>query len=392
MRRRMVQFALLFSLLFQLASPGAPAWSASQDGRAAAAGISLETSAASAVLMDAYSGKVLYEKEPHKRVAPASVTKVMTLLVATEAIAKGKVKWEDRVVASEAAWELGGSQIWLEPGEEFSLREMMIAIAVGSANDACVVVAEHIAGSHEAFVEMMNQKAKSLGLKNTHFVNAYGLPAEGHYTSAYDMARICREALRYPEILELTSMRHYYKLRGGRPKLDNTNKLLWWYKGADGFKTGWTTEAQYCLASTVKRDGLRLICCVFGVPDSRGHFRESMKIYNWGFANFGFRELVRAGQEMGRVPVGKGAKDQVEVIAPRRVGVLIKKGEEPEVKTEVRLPSLVPAPVAKGQALGELRVMVQGEPFEKVPLVAKREVARGSFLRQLNKTFRALVY
>lgn len=379
-RRKMIVFAFILIFLLQFFS-GAYAWSS----------VPLETSAASAVLMDAYTGKVLYEKEPHKRVAPASITKVMTLLIAMEAIAKGKVKWEDRVVVSEEAWELGGSQIWLEPGEEFSLREMMIAIAVGSANDACVTVAEHIAGSHEVFVALMNRKARSMWLKNTHFANAHGLPAENHYTSAYDIAQICREALKYPELLKLTAMKHYDKLRGGRPKLDNTNKLLWWYKGTDGFKTGWTTEAKYCLASTVKRDGLRLICCVFGIPEPRGHFRESVKIYNWGFANYAFQEFVQPQKVIATVSVGKGTKDQVDITVSRLVGVLIKKGEDVEIKIQKKLPSSITAPVRKGQLLGDLVVRVKGEIVEQVPLIAKEDVPRGSFWCQVKKSFLSLV-
>jgi D-alanyl-D-alanine carboxypeptidase (penicillin-binding protein 5/6) len=351
----------------------------------------LETNAVSAVLMEANTGKILYSKEPHKRVAPASVTKVMTLLVAIEAIAKGKVAWDDRVIASEEAWKLGGSQIWLEPGEEFSLKEMLIAIAVGSANDACVAVAEHIAGSHEAFVHLMNQKANSLGLKNTHFANAYGLPAEGHYTSAYDMAQICRECLKYPELLELTSIKHYDKLRGGRPKLDNTNKLLWWYEGTDGFKTGWTSEAKYCLASTVKRDGLRLICCVFGVPEPRGHFRESMKLYNWGFANYAFKKVASPEQVITTVLLAKGEEDRIKVGVAREAGVVVKKGEEAEVKTQVKLPASVIAPVRKGEVLGELIILADGKTVEKVPLVAQETIPKASFWLLFKKLLRFFI-
>ncbi len=200
-------------------------------------GAEIETQATSAILMDAASGQILYEKESHKELAPASVTKLMTLLVAEEAVTSGKVKLTDKVTASENASKLGGSQIYLKPGETFTLEEMFYAIAVGSANDGCVAVAEHIDGTHEAFVEEMNAKAQALGLENTHFVNAYGLPAEGHYTSAADLAIIAKEALKYPLIRKLTSTKEY-DLRGGKFKLWNTNKLLWWYPGADGFKTG----------------------------------------------------------------------------------------------------------------------------------------------------------
>ncbi len=344
--------------------------------------------AASAVLMDAYSGKILYAKNPHARMAPASVTKVMTLLLAVEAIARGKASWKDRVVASEAAWEMGGSEIWLEPGEEMSLRELLIAIAVGSANDACVAVAEHLAGSEEAFVALMNAKARSLGLRDTHFVNSHGLPAKGHYTSAYDMARICRAALDFPELLELTSIKHYYKLRRGKTRLDNTNKLLWWYPGTDGFKTGWTNEAQYCLASTVKRRGLRLICCVFGVPDAGGHFRESVKLYNWGFANYRFEELFPQGKVLARLKVGRGEKEEVPAVAARAGGVLLERGEEAEVTTRLRLPPSVTAPVAEVAPLGAVEVLVNGKVRERIPLVAGEEVAEAGLGRQLRRSLR----
>lgn len=375
-------FVLAVVLTFVLQLLPVPAWSETPV---------LETNAVSAVLMDAYTGKILYQKEPYKQLAPASVTKVMTMLVALDALHKGKVKWEDRVATSEAAWEMGGSEIWLEPGESMTFREMMIAISVGSANDACVAVAEHIAGSEQAYVALINDQAKALGCKNTHFVNVHGLPAKDHYTSAYDMVLICREALKYPEMLQLTAIKHYNELRGGKTKLDNTNKLLWWYDGADGFKTGWTTEANYCLASTAKRGDLRLICCVLGVPDVRGHFRETTKLFNWGFANYGFRTLVQAGQVMGKVRVGSGTRDQVEVVAPRSVGVLVKKGEEGAASVDLKLPKMVTAPVIKGSTLGEVRVMEQGKVLETVVLQAKEDVPKGSFWRLFDKSFRSLV-
>lgn len=376
MRRcRWIVFISLAIFLLQLV-PTSFAWGSVQP----------ETKAPSAVLMEASTGKIIYQKNPHQRIAPASVTKVVTLLVAMDALKDGKVKWNDRVVTSEAAWEMGGSEIWLEPGEEMSFKEMMIAIAVGSANDACVAVAEHIAGSEKAFVGLMNQKVKELGLKNTHFVNCHGLPAKGHYTSAYDMAMICREAAQYPEYLELTSIKHYYKLRGGKTKLDNTNKLLWYYEGTDGFKTGWTAEANYCLASTVKRGDLRLICCVFGIPEIDGHFKESIKLYNWGFANYTFKQLVKAGEVVGEVRVGKGTVDRVEAVAPQGAGILLQKGEDKKAKTEIKLLPYLNAPVSQGDTVGELKIIVDGKTYEKVPLVAQRDVPRGSFWHQLKKS------
>jgi len=366
----------------------APAWS-SQAGNKQV--LPLANNAASAVLMDAYSGQILFSKEPHKRVAPASVTKVATMLVAIDAISKGKVKWDDRVVASEAAWELGGSQIWLEPGEEFSLRDLMIAIAVGSANDACVAVAEHIAGSQEAFVDLMNQKVKALGLHDTHFVNSYGLPAEGHYTSAYDMAVLAREALKNPELIQLTSIKRYDKIRKGRPILDNTNKLLWWYKGADGLKTGWTSEAKYCLVSTVERDHLRLICSLFGVPQPRGHFSESIKLYNWGYANYSFQELLPPGRVMGEVRVGKGVVTQTPLVTLHRIGMLVKKGEKQDLKTVVKIPSFATAPLPRGSLVGEVDLLAGGKVIDRVPLVTRVAVAKGTLGQEICKSFRLLI-
>ncbi|HCF49603.1 MAG TPA: D-alanyl-D-alanine carboxypeptidase, partial [Syntrophomonas sp.] len=206
---------------------------------AAAKAETLDIKAESYILVDADSGQVLLAHNEHNKMAPASMTKLMTLILVAQDLEAGKASLTDMVVASENAWKMGGSQIYLEPGEKLSLEEMLISIAVGSANDACVAVAEHLEGSHEAFVERMNKTAREMGLQDTNFVNSYGLPAEGHYSSTYDMAVIARAALKYPKLLEYSSIKEY-DLRNGEFKLFNTNKLLWWYQGADGFKTGWT--------------------------------------------------------------------------------------------------------------------------------------------------------
>lgn len=350
-----------------------------------ALGADLETEAASAILMDAESGEILYEKESHKELPPASVTKLMTLLVAVDAVESGRVKLTDKVTASENACKLGGSQIYLEPGETFSLEEMLISIAVGSANDACVAVAEHISGTHEAFVAEMNKKAEALGCKNTKFVNAYGLPAEGHYTSAYDLALMGREALKYPLIRKLTSMKEY-DLRDGKFKLWNTNKLLWWYRGADGFKTGWTNEAKYCLASTVERDGLRLICVVMGVPQVRGHFAESMKIYNYGFAKYAHKEFAPAGAKQGVVQVCKGTETEVNAVTEKALGVTVEKGKDKNIWVETKLNPDFEAPIQKGQKVGEVLLYRDNELLSTVNLVAEKSVEKAGILQQMNRT------
>ncbi|MBC2726827.1 D-alanyl-D-alanine carboxypeptidase family protein [Desulfosporosinus sp.] len=352
-------------------------------------GVEIETDAASAILMDAVSGRILYEKESHKELAPASVTKIMTLLIAADAVAQEKVKLTDTVTASENACKLGGSQIYLEPGETFSLEQMLIAIAVGSANDGCVAVAEHINGTHEAFVEDMNRKAQELGLKNTHFVNAYGLPAEGHYTSAYDLAVISREALKYPLIRKLTSIKEY-DLREGKFKLYNTNKLLWWYPGADGLKTGWTNEARYCLASTVERNGLRLICVVMGVPQVRGHFAESMKIYNYGFAKYEFKQFAPAEQKQGVVKVRKGVEDEIVAVTEIALGATVEKGKDKNFWVETKLNPEISAPVEKGQTLGQVLLYQNDQLQATVNLIADHGVARAGLVDQLTRTIKGV--
>lgn len=349
----------------------------------------LETTAESAILMDAATGKVLFEKNPDKELPPASVTKVMTLLVALEAVAKGKVKLTDKVATSENASKMGGSQIYLEQGEEMPLKTMLLSIAVGSANDACVAVAEHIAGSHEAYVKMMNDKAAELGLQHTKFVNAYGLPAKGHYTSARDLAVMTREVIKYPLFNELTTVKKH-DLRGGKFVLLNTNKLLWWYRGAEGGKTGWTTEAKYCLASTARRDNLRLIAVVMATPEPRSHFRESMKLYNYGFAQFEGVPIAKAGQSMGQIRVVKGTVDNLKAAAKADVGAVVQKGHKKDITYKVNLPATITAPVAKGQAIGSIVVYEAKTEVLKTDLVAVEEIPKGMPFRHMFRLMRSV--
>lgn len=344
----------------------------------------VEVEAEAYILMDADSGKVLLAKNEHKRLPPASMTKLMTMILAAQDLEEGKVTVKDKVVASEEAWKMGGSQIYLEPGEEMTFEDMMIAIAVSSANDACVAVAEHLEGTHQNFVDRMNRQAKMLGLKNTHFVNSYGLPAENHYSSAYDLAVMARYALQYPKILEYTSIKEY-NLRQGEFKLFNTNKLLWWYEGTDGFKTGWTSEAKYCLTATAKRDGLRLIGVVMASPNQNGNHRDMMKLFNYGFAKYAFKSFFSQGSVCGVVQVGKGIKERVEVIAEEDVGSIVEKGQEKKITMEKRLPAYVDAPVVQGQKLGEIRVYNDGDLVKEVNLVAAEDIPRSGLLKEILK-------
>ncbi|MEN6349314.1 MAG: D-alanyl-D-alanine carboxypeptidase family protein [Syntrophomonas sp.] len=372
MFKRGIVWIMFFALLIALAAP------------VKALADPVEVKADAYVLMDADSGKILLAQNEHKKLAPASMTKLMTLILAAQDLSQGKVSLKDQVVTSENAWKMGGSQVYLEPGEKMTLEDMLIAVAVGSANDASVAVAEHLEGTHSNFVARMNREAKLMGLKDTHFVNAYGLPAEGHYTSANDMAVIARKALAYPKVLEYTSIKEY-NLRQGEFKLYNTNKLLWWYQGADGFKTGWTEEAKYCLTSTAKRDGLRLISVVMASPEKQGHFRDSMQLLNYGFARYAYKSFFGKGNNCGTVRVGKGSLDNVQAIAEDDVGSIAVKGQEKTISTHKELLSYINAPVKKGQKLGEMQVYREGELVKEVNLVAAHSIPRAGLLREIKK-------
>lgn len=349
-----------------------------------------ETTAESALLMAADNGEILYSKNPDKRLPMASVTKLMTLLLAVEAVEQGKVMMEDKVVASENAWGMGGSQIYLEPGEQFSYNEMLIAVAVGSANDASVALAEHIAGSVESFVDMMNDRARKLGCANTNFVNPTGLPADGHYTSATDLAILLKECINHPLFMKVSGI-YEYDLRGGDFKLWNTNKLLKWYRGVDAGKTGWTNEARYCLASTCERDNLRLISVVLGTPETKSHFRESIKLYNYGYARYRAVRLEDREKLVKTVRVDKGTVEQLGLITGNKVVIVVKKGDEKGFQGEVQAPERVSAPIARGQSLGSYVVTKNGAEVLRVPLVAASEAPRMSFPQRINKTLRSVI-
>ncbi len=346
----------------------------------------VEVKADAYLLVDADSGKVLLAKNENKKLAPASMTKLMTLILAFEDLEEGKVGLKDKVTTSENAWKMGGSQVYLEPGEEMTYEDMLIAIAVGSANDCSVAVAEHLEGTHKNFVARMNQKAKMLGLKNTNFVNAHGLTAENHYSCPADMAIMARHALNYPKLLEYSSIKEY-SLRQGDFILYNTNKLLWWYEGTDGFKTGYTDAAKFCLTSTVKRDGLRLICVVMASPEQRGNFRDSMQLLNYGFAKYSFKTFYSKDNVCGTVKIGKGISEDIEVIAAEDVGLISLKGEEDKISVEKKLLTYIDAPIYEGQKLGEMILFKDGAVEKKVDLVAKNDVPKGGLIKEILKMF-----
>ncbi|NLG87460.1 MAG: D-alanyl-D-alanine carboxypeptidase [Firmicutes bacterium] len=344
----------------------------------------LDTSAESAVLMDAASKTILYEKNAHEKREPASVTKIMTMLLALEAVEQGRLKLEEEVIISENAHrevDSDGSVVFLEMGERRTVEELLIGIAVGSGNDACVALAEHMSGSEANFVQLMNKRAKELGMNNTNFVNVHGMPDPNHYTSAYDIALMCFEAVRHPQLLEYTSI-YEYKYRDDPPLvLWNTNKLLAWYKDVvDGLKTGWTEKAGYCLAATGKKDGFRLISVVLGCPVPRSHFQEAIKLLNYGFANYTSLTVADKGEIKATLPVLRGVKQEVSLLCARNLAVTIPKGEESAVSWELELSSnQLEAPVAAGTVLGRIVAKKDGQPVGITELVAAEDIGRLSF-------------
>lgn len=355
----------------------------------AAQAAGLELKGKSCVLLDAQSGNVLYQQNPDVKCYPASVTKVMTLVLILEALNSGQIALDDIVITSGEAAGMGGSQVYLYEGEKRSVEEMIIAIAVGSGNDASVAMAEFVGGSEAGFVEMMNKRAQELGMTNTHFANPHGLHDENHYTTAMDMAKLAYHALYVPNFIKYTSIYEYDFRPEPKPlKLWNTNRLLKWYDGCDGIKTGYTPEAGRNLVATAKRNGLRLISVVMGVSEAKGHFTESMKLLNYGFNNYSFDILFPAGQIMAQTGVSKGAKDNVGLMPEKDVGELIKKGDKAKITSRVECKPYLNAPLHKGDQAGEIILMKDDAEIGRFNLVVAEEVDKCSFWRMFAKLLR----
>ena len=346
-----------------------------------AAAVDLNLNAKSALLMDVATGTVLYEKECHERLAPASVTKVMTMLLIMEALDDGRIHLDDQVTASEAAAAKGGSQIYLKVGETMPVSDMLKSIAVSSANDCACAMAELIAGSESAFVEQMNQRAAELGMADTHFVNCTGLDdskeAENHRTSAYDIALMSRQLLKYhPDIKKYTTI-WMDTVRGGTFGLSNTNKLIRFYSGATGLKTGFTSGAGYCLSATAKREGMELIAVVMGCESAQKRTADCKALLDYGFATY---SVVRPGLKAGRtVAVHLCKQNTVPVELTERREILVDKAKRTSLTARVELAQLVPAPVEKGQQVGTISVYAGEKLLIQLPLAAAQAVAKLSF-------------
>ena len=359
---------------------------------AAAAADSPQVEAAAAVLMEKETGTVLCEQNAHDKREPASVTKIMTLLLAMEALDEGRMALTDPVTVSARAASMGGSQVYLKEGEQMSVEELIKAVAVVSGNDAAVALAEHIAGSEEAFVERMNERAAQLGMADTTFVNCTGLPAAGHLTSAYDIALMSRALiLDHPDIRQYSTI-WMDTIRGGAFQLANTNKLVRYYEGCTGLKTGSTDSALYCLSATAEREGMELIAVVLGSPTSAQRFSAAQALLTYGFANYTLVD-VRPDQAIPPVAVSLGVSDTVQPVLANGSRILVEKSQLNQITTSLRLSEDVEAPVEEGQKLGELVVSAGGTQLCTIPLVAHQAVERitvpGLFLRLVRNLFLA---
>ena len=348
-----------------------------------------ELSAPSAVLVETDSGKILFEKNKDEQRPCASITKVMTLLLVMEALDTGKIHLDDVVTTSAHAASMGGSDIWLEEGEQMTVDEMIEATAVASANDAAVALAEHIAGSEEDFVKMMNEKAQELGMTQTTFLNCNGLDEDGHLTSAYDVALMSRELLRHNKILDYSTI-WLDTLRSGETQIVNTNKLLKTYPGITGLKTGTTSEAGSCISATAQRDDLSLVAVVLGAPSGKERFSDAASLLDYGFANFSTVKLSMT-EELYPIAVEGGMQDTVDIVCEGSSAVTVPKGEEANVIQSAELEESLSAPVEKGQKAGTLRYTLNGETVASFDVVTADAVEAMTFLTVFSEVFKAAV-
>ena len=349
----------------------------------------------SAVLMDFGTGKIIYEQNSREKLPPASVTKVMTMLLIMEALDSGKISYEDKVTISPQASSKNskGTMLLLEAGEVRTVKELMYGIAVESANDACIAMAEHISGSEEEFVKLMNRRAKELGANDSNFVNPNGLPEDGHVTTAYDLAVLSRELLKHEKIFDFISQ-YMVKVYVGKKnnvlrELVNKNKMVRFYNDVDGIKTGWTEEAGYCISVTAKRNNLRLISVVMGSPKVDIRNKEARKLIDYGFANFNSLIIAKKGDKIQEVNVSKGSRLKVNAVAESNVSVLLNKGEEKSIVKKAELPEILIAPIKKGEKIGELVISINDKEVGRHNLICDADVSKSTFINNLRN---AIIY
>ena len=340
---------------------------------------SLNLESGGAILIEQKTGEVLYEHNPHEKLRPASVTKVMSLLLIMEALDSGQIALTDKVPCTEDAAGMGGSQIWLEVGEELTVDEMLKAICVVSANDCTVAMADYLCGSEEAFVQKMNERAKELGMNDTTFMNCHGIDEDGHLTSAYDIALMSRELLNnHPTILNYTTI-WMDTLRNGESELVNTNKLIRNYKGATGLKTGSTSVALYNLSASATRDGLSLIAVIMKAPTTKIRFSEAQKLLDYGFSNYQYKDLASKGTVLKEADVTKGVTSKVDLVIENDVGILVKKGEDKNIEQTINIEENLSAPIYESQKVGEVIYTLNGTEVGRTNIIAAKAIEKKTF-------------
>lgn len=350
--------------------------------------VDLTSNAKSAILVDNLSGKVLYEKAADEKLAPASMTKLASMLIVMEAIDNNTLKFDDKVTISEEAANMGGSQIFLEAGEEYTVHDLLKGVAIASGNDAVVALAEKVGGTQEKFVEMINKRLQEIGAVNTHFVNPHGLDAEGHYSTARDMSIIARELLKHEKILEYTSIYEEYleKNDGSKTWLVNTNKLVRFYDGVDGLKTGFTSTAGYCLTATAKKDNFRLISVVMGEDTSANRSSDTVKLLNYGFNTYKINIIKKEGEVLGKVRVNRGKVDEVNIILVNNVTELLKTNESVSSYKFNLLFDSVKAPVKKGDTVGMAEMIDNdGNVVDEVEVTVDKDIGKANIFDYIKK-------
>ncbi|MCK9442954.1 MAG: D-alanyl-D-alanine carboxypeptidase [Tissierellaceae bacterium] len=352
----------------------------------------LNINAKSAILMDVNTGEIIYNLNEHDRLSPASITKIMTLLLGAEAVESGRISLDDKVIITEHASRMGGSQVYLEPGETQLVEDLFRAIAIRSANDASVALAEFISGSEEAFVNLMNQRAQKLGMENTFFSNASGLPDSNHYTSSYDVALMSRELLKHSMVSEWLTT-YIYDMKVGKNKsstqtMVNTNRLIKEYEGTTGIKTGSTNEAGFCLSASAMRGNLELIAVVMGSNSSQIRFSETKRMLDFGFANYESINIGKKGDLMATLPVEKGKVTEVDIVLSRDSYVLLPKGEKGNISQDVILPDVIKEPMAAGEVIGELVIVLDGKEVDKIKLIIKSDIEKANLFNMINRVLK----
>jgi len=359
-----------------------------------AAPLELAPNAKSAIMLETTTGEILFKNNVHEKYAPASMTKMMSLLLFMEYIESGGMKLDEMVTISENASSMGGSQIFLKTGEQMSVTDLLKGISIASANDATVALAERVAGTEEVFVSMMNEKAKELNLKNTNFKNVHGLDEANHYSSAYDMAMIAKELVSHEKILEFSSIYEDYLRKDTKEQvwLVNTNKLVRFYLGADGLKTGYTNEAGYCLTATAKKNGMRIITVVMGEPDSSTRNSETMKLLDYGFDQYELETLLTKNSVIGKTRISKSTKENIEIVPTKDVTLLHKKGEKKKNSSyELELDNIV-VPIKKGEKVGILKIMEDNNVVREIDVSVNEDIKKANmfelYIRYLGDVIR----